>query len=158
MSYAIYLERFANHRRPPEIWRLWKNCEDQRILEVLRGSSCTHFGENLGRDFSDNWLHSRVTRKTADHILKRMSPKMYRKCINEQRKNQPKTEKIGVWKVFWEVWGPSWSHVEQAWQQKWKNARQKSPKMSNLVGIWRPSWVQNRPKNLKKMIRFLVLF
>ena len=123
----------------PEVWRLWKNCEDQRILEVLWDSSCTHVGKNLGRDFSDNWLHSRVARKMADHILKTMCPNMYQKSVKNDIKNHPKTEKIRVWRVFWEVWGPSWSHVEQAWQQKRKNAHRKSLKIPNLVGIWRSS-------------------
>ena len=55
-------------------------------------------------------------------------------------KNRKKTKKIKVWRVFWEVWGPSWSHVEQAWPQKRKNAHQKSPNWPNLVASWRSSW------------------
>ena len=89
----------------PEVWRLWKNWEDQRILEMLWDSSCTHFKKNLGRDFSDNWLQSRVARKMADHILKTMCPNMYQTSVRNDIKNHPKTEKIRVWRVFWEVWG-----------------------------------------------------
>ena len=37
---------------------------------------------------------------------------------------------------FWDVWGLSGSLVGQALQQKRKNARQKSPKIANLVGTW----------------------
>ena len=123
--------RCACHRRPPKFGDCGRIVKFSMYWKCYGTAPARMLGKKLGQDFSKNWL-----------------PKMYKKSINEQRKNQPKMEKIGVWRVFWEVWGPSWSHVEQAWQQKWKNARQKSPKMPNLVGIWRPSWGQNSQQNL----------
>ena len=83
--------------------------------------------------FFRHWLHCRFTRKNGrayfeDNVSKNVS--------KNHAKNHKKTEEIGVWRVFWEVWGPSWSHVEQAWLQKRKNARQKSPYLFNLVATW----------------------
>ena len=132
------------------------------IVEELWRSACVEsvMGQLLQKCWEQfesrcfwHWLHCRVARKIVDHILKQC----VQKGIKNHANNYPKSKKIKVWRVLWEVWEPAWSHVDQGWLQKRENARQMLPKLSNLVPIWGSSWSQNPLKNLWFLCFFLEL-
>ena len=144
ISYSnIILKTLRESPPAPRVLSIVEALSRSAYLGIVMGQLLHTCWEKSRWRFFRHWLHCRFTRKMVEHILKTTSPKMCQKFMPKIFK---KTEKIRVWRVFWEVWGPSWSHVEQAWPQKRKNAHQKSPNWPNLVASWGSSWSQNLSK------------